>query len=148
MNPSTFTIKVSDILLHSGTRDTITFTNIFSTILPGLQPEGISGTIILENLNKSEILITIENLIAPLATMCDRCGKDFIEQRILEDISIQAKILSKTPLTEDILSIEPKALTVDIEDFIRDQFFLHQPLKNLCNICEQFSTDEDEEIKD
>jgi|GEM_PF-6377457 len=44
----------------------------------------------------------------------------------------------KTPsLTEDILTIDQKDLTVDLEDFFIDQFLLHQSLKTLCINCEQ-----------
>ncbi len=96
------------------------------------------------------MLITTEEITADIITSCDRCGKEFIEKRILDDISIQAKILSSPLLTEDILVIDPKDLTVDIEDFLVDQFLLHQPLKNLCINCEQISldeSDEDEEIE-
>lgn len=145
MSSWVFTIKVSDILLHSWSSDTISFTNIFSTKIPWLQPEGISWNILLENLNKSEIFITLIDFFASISTSCDRCGSSFIEQRVLDTISIQAKILDKPLINEDILVIDPKDLTVDIEDFCLDQFFLQQPLKNLCKDCEQISlADEDE----
>ena len=148
MNQWTFTIKVSDILLHSWTRDSISFTNIFSEKISWLQETWITWTLVLKNLNKSEILITTEEITADILSTCDRCWKEFIEIRILDDISIQAKVLSSPLLTEDILVIDPKDLTVDLEDFLADQFLLHQPLKNLCISCEKTSLDESDEYEE
>jgi uncharacterized metal-binding protein YceD (DUF177 family) len=150
MNQWTFTIKVSDILLHSWTRDSIHFTSIFSEKIPWLQETWITWTLVLKNLNKSEMLLTTDEITADILTTCDRCWKEFIEKRILDDISIQAKVLTSPLLSEDILVIDPKDLTVDVEDFLVDQFLLHQPLKNLCISCEQTwvnEDDEDEEIE-
>lgn len=148
MNQWTFTIKVSDILLHSWSSDVVVFTNIFSSKIPWLTKDWITWKVFFENLNKSEILITIDEIFIHIDTNCDRCWKDFVEKRTLTNISIQAKILEQPLLTEDLLVIDPKDLTVDIEDFLRDQFLLHQELKTLCTNCEQipledFNEDED-----
>lgn len=149
MNQWTFTIKVSDILLHSWSSDVVVFTNIFSQKIPWLTSEWITGKVFFENLNKSEILITLDEIFVYINTLCDRCWKDFVEKRTLTNISIQAKILEQPLLTEDLLVIDPKDLTVDIEDFLRDQLLLHQELKTLCTNCEQMPVEdfnEDEDI--
>jgi len=90
----------------------------------------------------------LEDISASFHTICDRCGIDFIEERILDNISIQAKILSTPLLTEDILVIDPNNLTITLEDYLRDQFLLHQPLKNLCRTCEQFPMEDEDEEQD
>lgn len=148
MNQWIFTIKVSDILLHSWSSDTVVFTNIFSSKIPWLTEEWITGKILIENLNKSEILITIDEIYIHVNTTCDRCWKDFVEKRTLSNISIQAKVLEEPLLSEDILVIDPKDLTVDIEDFLRDQFLLHQQLKTLCTTCEQIPVEEFDDNED
>ena len=147
-----FSIKVSDILLHSGAKDTITFAHIFSTKLEWLTKDWITTTIRLENLNKSEILITLETIELTINTVCDRCGCDFMYEQYIEDCAIQAKIqdANTSNKSEDLLSIDPKDLCVDVEDFIIDQIHLVSPIKILCSFCQkkddEIST-HDEEIE-
>lgn len=148
MNQWIFTIKVSDILLHSWSSDTVVFTNTFSSKIPWLTEEWITGKVFFENLNKSEILITIDQIYMYVNTTCDRCWIDFVEKRTLNNVSIQAKVLEEPLLTEDILVIDPKDLTVDIEDFLKDQFLLHQQLKTLCTTCEQIPIEEFDDDQD
>lgn len=147
MNQWKFTIKVSDIL-HNWTSDTFLCDHFFSDKLPWLQKEWMYWEIVLQHLNKSEILLTLKNLSAEFFGCCDRCWKDFIEKRVIKNISIQAKVMEKPSITEDLLQINPKDLTVDGEDFLIDQFLLHEPIKKLCEQCKKkplLNNEEDEE---
>ncbi|MBP6256394.1 hypothetical protein KA405_01380 [Patescibacteria group bacterium] len=46
---------------------------------------------------------------------------------------------------EDAIIIDEKNLTMDVEDFIVDQFNLHDPIKKLCTKCQKLSDDKDDE---
>lgn len=94
------------------------------------------------------MLLTIIEATADIKTSCDRCGKWMVEKRVLENISVQARVMDTPSLSEDILTIDPKDLTVDIEHFLIDQFVLHQPLKILCTSCEENTLGDDGEYEE
>ncbi len=120
MNQWTFTIKVSDILLHSWSSDTAVLQNIFSTKIPWLQKEWISGNILLENLNKSEIMVSLNTIEIEIMSICDRCWKDFVEKRCIDEVSIQAKIENNSVVYEDLLNInqiQENSIKIKLKNF-------------------------------
>lgn len=145
MQQSSFIIKVSDILLHSWSQDTVSFVETFSTRLPKLiEWKGIECDLLIEHLNKEELLLTLEECIWYFESSCDRCWKLFEEERILEWVVWKWKIWwSKDQ--EDCISIDAKNLTIDCEDFIVDQLNLNEPLKKLCKTCLQNNKEESSE---
>lgn len=138
-----FTLKVSDLLLHAWSQDTITFVNIFSTKLP-TNEKWISVILFIERLNKNEVLVTIEEWTAYFHTPCDRCWKIFEEKREIIECVWKATVWTLVEF-EDAIIIDEKNLTMDVEDFIVDQFNLHDPIKKLCTKCQKLSDDKDEE---
>ena len=145
MQQSSFIIKVSDILLHSGSHDTVSFVECFSTRLPTLiEWKWIECDLIIEHLNKEEILLTLDECVWYFESSCDRCWKLFEEERVLEWIIWKGKV-GWSQEQEDCISIDAKNLTIDCEDFIVDQFNLNEPLKKLCKSCLQNSEQENNE---
>lgn len=140
-----FTLKVSDLLLHAWSQDTISFASIFSTKLP-TNEKWINITILIEHLNKNELLVTLEEWIAYFHTPCDRCWKIFEEQRVIRDCVWKATVWTLIEFEDSIL-IDEKNLTLDLENFIVDQFNLHEPIKKLCTKCQKILQDDDNEIE-
>lgn len=138
-----FTLKVSDLLLHAWSQDTITFVNNFSTKLP-TNEKWINVTLFIEHLNKNELLVTIEEWIAYFHTPCDRCWKIFEEKREIIECVWKASVWNSIEF-EDNIPIDEKNLTLDLEDFIVDQFNLHESLKKLCTKCQKITDDENDE---
>ncbi len=106
--------------------------------------KGITAILFIEHLNKNELLVTIEEWNAYFHTPCDRCWKIFEEHREIIECVWKATVWTLVEF-EDAIIIDEKNLTMDVEDFIVDQFNLHDPIKKLCTKCQKLSDEEDNE---
>lgn len=145
-----FSIKVSDLLKHSWTRDTIQLHNKFSTILPQVTDEWISANVELLWLDEKTLLLTILKANATIINTCDRCWKEYKETLSINNIEVKCFLEEERPYTystdDDILLITKKDETINLEEVIVESLVLQRTVKSLCSECQVMSTwyDEDE----
>ena len=143
MKDYSFQLKVSDILLHSWSNDTVVFQHKFSTIISWLSEEWIQASIELEHLNNKEVLVTINHAACSVLRSCDRCGNNFLYRNTIQEKQCIATIWAKEG--DDSIAIDERTEMIDLEQSLVDFFLLEEPLKCLCNDCvENTSTDIEE----
>jgi hypothetical protein len=142
MKDYNFNYKVSDILRHPETPETIQFFNKFSTLIPQCSDEGISGTIYIQWLNEEQLEINIEELSCILDTACDRCGKALEVELGASKLTYSADFPRKNKqrgeiVVEPDLFIDAKNLTINLEQVITTDLLLSQSIVNLCPECQK-----------
>lgn len=148
MKDFNFTVKVSDLLRSPGSKDTVYFSNKFSTHIPMLIDTGITSTIHLQWLNKEEIMVVCEHTRCEILVECDKCWTQFT--KVLEAPSTTSKVSMRTrtsPEQEEDISIDPKTETIDMEQYITNTLLLSLAVVNLCTQCEQHQVWDDEQIE-
>lgn len=147
-----FSIKVSDLLQHSWHRDTIHLHNKFSTILPQISEEWINADLELIWLDEKTLLLTLIKANTSTINTCDRCGKEFNEQLEVSNLEIKCFLEEDRPHTyavdDDILLINKKDETIDVENVIVEALVLQKSVKSLCSECQLMSTSYDEDEAD
>lgn len=142
MKDYNFHYKVSDILHHPETPETIQILNKFSTLIPQCSDDGISGTIRIQWLNDEQLQIDILELSCCLITQCDRCGKNIHVELWASWLSYSADIPQKHKkrgivVVEPDIYINAKDETIDLEEVITTDLLLSQSVVNLCQDCEK-----------
>jgi hypothetical protein len=142
MKDYNFNYKVSDILRHPETPETIQFSNKFSTLIPQCSDEGISGTIFIQGLNEEQLIIDIKELCCILDSSCDRCWKDLSVELWASWLSYSADFPRKKKkrweeVVEPDIYIDEKNLAIDLEQIITTDLLLSQSLVNLCLECQK-----------
>lgn len=83
---------------------------------------------------------------------CDRCGKEFNEQLEVSNLEIKCFLEEDRPHTyavdDDILLINKKDETIDVENVIVEALVLQKSVKSLCSECQLMSTSYDEDEAD
>lgn len=146
-----FKIPVADILKESSIKDTILFTEKFSTLLPQLIDPGISIEMEIQWMDKTSLLITIKKGLAPCAYPCDRCWTTTTKDISLEEKQVKCffeDTKNHTIEDDDIIYIDKNKKIVDLEIFLTQSFLLTDDLVHLCKNCAKEKTDDDSENED
>lgn len=132
-----FQVKVSD-MLNAKITDTLNFHNKSLPELQNLTQEGISGQITLQSLGKDSVFATIDELQCEIASVCDRCGKEY--QRLVQISDYTAKYtLSQDEdekNEEDVLPIDEKSGVIDLGELVYHAIKLQEPFVSYCSECE------------
>ena len=140
-----FSLKVSDLLQTSWTKDTTVFQHKFSTIIPWLdKKKWISVTVWLESMNKEDVLIPLTDATCFVQRICDRFANEFLLPLSYNDITIEASVWV-SEWEDDILKIDPRTELLDLERVVCEYFLLNEPLKILCVSCIKKDLDDESE---
>lgn len=71
-------IKVSDLLLNPGSRDTVSIVDLMLDSIPNLRSEGISTILHLESIDNSSIIATLEGLSCDIDDVSDISGESYV----------------------------------------------------------------------
>ncbi len=141
-----FTIKVWDILHNLWTKDTIVFSNKFSTLLPQVKENWLSCKIQLQALSDEQLLVSIPKIIVPMSIDCDFCGKGFEKVYYIKRLTTKAVKSSLLDLEKGYeIHIDDKNRTIDIEKRLVESIFIELPVNNLCESCLKKSNEESSE---
>lgn len=144
-----FVIKVSDLLNNIWRKDIIKFENKFSKKINNLNETWISWKIFLQSINKSTIIIELQNIVVNLNYNCEICWKNYYNKLLIEKYSSKFWIIDDlNNLEKDELNeINKKNETIDIENIIIESIFLQEDLIKKCNICKNINNNDDELIE-
>ncbi len=147
-----FSIKVSDLLRHPWTTDTLQLHNKFSTILPLIEVPWIQAIVELVWLDNKTVLLTIVSASCTVWSTCDRCGTEFQETLSVSSIIVKCFLEEESSQNsfewDDIIVISKKDETIDIEHVIVEALVLQKSVKSLCSECQAVSTnDSDDEAE-
>jgi len=150
MKDHSFSIKISDLLNNPWTKDTVSFTDKFSTSLPQLVDKGITATINLMWLSSEEIDLEFLDVLATFQTSCDSCWQQCRHTvKIKETYAKWA--FSEDLQREDIIMITERTKSMDVENFLVETITLASPVVISCKECskklEWISDDYTEENK-
>lgn len=125
-------IKVSDLLLHIGQIDTVTFSWLIVPSIIWLDVEGISWKLLLQSIDNSTIIATLEDIQCHIHEESDVSWSPYV--RTVRPMPFSAYFVlnpSVQTYNEDddspIFSIDPKNLTIDTEEMIYQCILLETP---------------------
>ncbi len=140
-----YIIKVSDILHNLWVKDTLKFSNKFSTFLPQIQDPWMSFTVLLIWLSDDQLIVEITDINAPLKQTCDYCGKDYIYTFTNKIIQTKAYLWEKDD-DQFELEIDKKNKTINLEKWLCDNIQIEIPVVNMCKKCQKKWREETEEL--
>lgn len=124
-------IKVSDLLLDPGSRDTISIVDLMLDSVPHLKPEGISTILHLQSIDNSTIIATIEDLSCDIDDVSDVSAQPYVRHVWVSDYRALFT-LSDSHLQDQwddpIFPIHAKNETIDIADMLYQSILLQEPL--------------------
>ena len=155
-----FKIKVADLLHNPGTKDEVSFEKKFTKQIDNIWIEGIKGRVILQSTDPNTVHVILKDLEVVLEEVCEVCWKDY--QRKVEVPLYEADFVMPAfhpDITEKVhdeyFLINPKDMTIDIEDMVVQAIWLTMPfvlrceecqknVENLLEIWDEFEVDESE----
>lgn len=145
MKNTWYTIKVWDILHNLWVKDTLIFSNKFSTYIPQLVAPWMSFKATLQSLSDEQLLIYLQDISVPVETHCDHCWKGF--QRIYSFDRIETKAVLWTIDSDEYeIEIDNKNKTIDIEKWLWEYITVSLPVVKMCNNCWKLWIQKEEEI--
>lgn len=124
-------IKISDLLLNPGSRDTISIVDLMLDTIPNLRSEWISTILHLQSIDNSSIIATLEGLSCDLDDVSDLSGEAYIRHVWVDEYK-WLFALSDSHLQDQgadpIFPISEKNETIDISDMIYQGILLQEPL--------------------
>ncbi len=152
-------IKVSDLLLNPGSRDTVSIVDLMLDGVPHLRPEWISAILHLESIDNSSIIATLEGLSCDIDDVSDVSAEAYV-RHVWVDTYKWLFVLSESHLQDQwadpIFPISEKNETIDISDFVSQSILLQEPLVKRTpqeeleiqkeDVIEDYSIDEDEDV--
>ena len=149
MNNKVLTIKVSDLLNKLGKTDSISFENVLLKNIPNLDPEWISGEIILQSVNDDSLFAEVKNINCKTHEICDLCTNEYTTE--YKDINYEWRFQTEDTLSEDndeIFPIDDKWL-INIEDLLTQSILLNDSFSKICPKCkDKQREDTDENLYD
>lgn len=124
-------IKISDLLLNPGSRDTISIVDLTLDTIPNLRSEWISTILHLQSIDNFSIIATLEGLSCDLDDVSDLSGEAYIRHVWVDEYK-WLFALSDSHLQDQwadpIFPISEKNETIDIGDMIYQSILLQEPL--------------------
>lgn len=124
-------IKVSDLLLNPGSRDTVSIVDLMLDSIPHLRSEGISTILHLQSIDNSSIIATLEGLSCDIDDVSDLSGEPYVRHVWVDEYK-GLFVLSESRLQDQwadpIFPISEKNETIDIGDFLYQGILLQEPL--------------------
>ena len=146
MKDYSYKVNVWDILNQSSTKDTVRFEKKFSTLFPQLVDPWISCDITIQWMDRSSLLVYINNAQATTWYICDKCATDFIGVLALEPKELKCFFDWWThEQDEEIIYIQPKEKQIDFEQYLVESFFLQESVVHVCSTCEKTNNNENDE---
>lgn len=131
-------LKISDLLKNKIT-DRINFSEIRIPEFPDLTEEGISGSILLQSLDQGSLLVTLEDIKCEIISICDQCGTSFNRKIHIPEYCLKY-VTQLDPegkdKEEEILLIDIKNGTIDLEEGLYHAIKLEEPFVFRCPACE------------
>lgn len=144
-----FIIKVSDLLNNVWRKDLIKIENKYSNNINNLNEWWISWNIFLQSINKSTIVIELQNIVVYLNYNCEICWKNYSNKILVEKYSSKFWIIDNLNNLEkdELCEINKKNETIDIENIIIESIILQEDLIKKCNICKNININDEELIE-
>lgn len=124
-------IKVSDLLLDPGARDTVSIVDLMLDTVSNLKPEWISTILHLQSIDNSTIIATLEDLSCDIDDVSDVSAEPYVRHVWVSDYKALFT-LSDSHLQDQgddpIFPIHAKNETIDIADMIYQGILLQEPL--------------------
>ena len=137
-----FKIKIADLLHNPWTRDEISFEKKFSKQINNIGVEWIKGKVILQSTDPNTVHVILKDVEVILDEVCEVCGKDY--QRKVEVSFYEADFVMPAfhpDITEKVhdeyFLINPKDMTIDIEDMVVQAIGLTLPFVLRCEKCQK-----------
>lgn len=143
MANKSYTLKVSDILHNTWVKDTIKFTNKFSTLLPQIIDPWMSCNLTLISLSSNQLMIEVSDIKVPLELDCDYCWEQFTKTVTLDPLTTKASI-EEIENEEFEIVIDEKTLQLNVEKRLLESIILALPVAKICEKCEQKDFDSEE----
>ena len=152
-------IKVSDLLLNPGSRDTISIVDLMLDSIPNLRSEWISTILHLQSIDNSSIIATLEGLSCDIDDVSDVSGEWYVRHVWVDEYK-GLFVLSESHLQDQwadpIFPISEKNETIDIGDLLYQGILLQEPLIKRTpeeelqaqkeNAIEDYSIDNEEDV--
>ena len=152
MANSQFIIKVSDLLHTPGSKDAILLESKESSLLPYPSPSGISAEIEMTGMNDVQLIVEWRDIEATLELSCSRCGEVFQKDFVVAEAETKWLVVKKKDpdiwLDPDIIPIDPKHYSMDLEQWLVDTILLSMDVQQLCEDCQNKQIDEYEDESD
>jgi hypothetical protein len=129
MRDTNFTIKITDLLKNTWSKDTLILQEKFSPDIE-VTDAWISATVQLMWLNDMSILITLSNIGATIKKVCDRCGKIYEEAVFVDEVVLKGVVPSGE---EDLIDEENEHCLIDTNDGSID---LHDAIVHTLKFCD------------
>ena len=124
-------IKVSDLLLNPGSRDTVSIVDLMLDSIPNLRSEGISTILHLQSIDNSSIIATLEGLSCDIDDVSDISGEGYVRHVWVDEYK-WLFVLSESHLQDQwadpIFPISKKNETIDSSDLLYQSILLQEPL--------------------
>lgn len=125
-------IKVSDLLLNIWRVDQVNFSWLVLTTIPWLDGKGISWKLLLQSIDNSTIIATLENVVCHIHEESDVSGDSYVRDVLVNSFSAYFVIDPDSQIyNEDddspIFPIDPKNITIDTEEMIYQCILLDTP---------------------
>ncbi|PJA48975.1 MAG: hypothetical protein CO170_00985 [candidate division SR1 bacterium CG_4_9_14_3_um_filter_40_9] len=149
MKDQNFSIKISDLLNHAGSIDEVRFEKKFSSQIPNLTVEGISGTFVIQSLNEASLLGTLTDVKCSINDVCDSCQTPYEREvfvteytarfalKMSEDVVGGDQKINEDSSEDEIFPIDAKSETINIQDMVVQAILLHEPIVKRCPPCEK-----------
>lgn len=137
-----FKIKVADLLNNPWSKDIIKFEKKFTKYIKNIWDLGISWEVILYSTDPNTVNVVLKNIKVDLMETCEVCWKDYVRSVEIDEYSADFVMPSFHPdITEKVhdefFLINPKDMTIDIEDMVVQAIGLTLPFVLRCDECKK-----------
>jgi len=125
-------IKVSDLLLNIWRIDEVNFSWLVLTTIPWLDDKGISWKLLLQSIDNSTIIATLENIVCHIHEESDISGDPYVRDVLVNSFPAYFVVDPDSQIyNEDddspIFPIDPKNIAIDTEEMIYQCILLDTP---------------------
>jgi hypothetical protein len=139
MRDYNFKIKLSDFFAHPQQRESLSFKQKFSSLLPDLTEQWLSATITIQWLDEKTVLLIIENLKATREQPCDWCLKNTEVTVHVPTYQVKSGYFEEAIIEEEdnIIPLSGKEDQVDLEKELSQSILVQRNVVNLCLDCQK-----------